>query len=132
MKPAPIIGGPPCQGFSTLGDRLSSDPRNDLVDAFIRIVDGLRPQAVVIENVQAIATEYRGRYRDFILQRLQDISYTSSFAVLNAADFGVPGEGGAPSLLPSLIPGSRTVSQSPRTATACDRTSLSGKRSWIL
>jgi DNA (cytosine-5)-methyltransferase 1 len=89
-RPDVIIGGPPCQGFSTLGDRLSSDPRNDLVDAFIRIVDGLRPQAVVIENVRAIATEYRGRYRDFILQRLQDIGYTSSFAVLNAADFGVP------------------------------------------
>lgn len=89
-RPDVIIGGPPCQGFSTLGDRLSADPRNDLVDAFIRIVDGIRPQAVVIENVRAIATEYGGRYRDFVLKRLSDIGYHTTFDVLNAADYGVP------------------------------------------
>ena len=60
-RPDVIIGGPPCQGFSTLGDRLSADPRNDLVDAFIRIVDGLRPQAVVIENVRARGSEHHFR-----------------------------------------------------------------------
>ena len=89
-RPDVIIGGPPCQGFSTLGDRLSSDPRNDLVDAFIRIVDGLRPQAIVIENVRAISTEYKGRYRDYILDRLRAIGYHMHFSVLNAADYGVP------------------------------------------
>lgn len=89
-RPDVIIGGPPCQGFSTLGDRLSADPRNDLVDAFIRIVDGLRPQAVVIENVRAIATEYKGRYRDYILSRLREVGYNMHFSVLNAADYGVP------------------------------------------
>jgi DNA (cytosine-5)-methyltransferase 1 len=89
-RPDVIIGGPPCQGFSTLGDRLSSDPRNDLVDAFIRIVDAIRPQAVVIENVRAIATEYKGRYRDYILQQLKQIGYHTNFAILNAADYGVP------------------------------------------
>lgn len=89
-RPDVIIGGPPCQGFSTLGDRLSADPRNDLVDAFIRIVDGLRPQAVVIENVRAIATEYKGRYRDYVLGRLAQIGYKTNFKVLNAAEYGVP------------------------------------------
>lgn len=89
-RPDVVIGGPPCQGFSTLGSRLSADPRNDLVDAFIRIIDGLRPQAVVIENVRAIATEYNGRYRDYILARLKEVGYRVDFAVLNAADFGVP------------------------------------------
>lgn len=89
-RPDVILGGPPCQGFSTLGDRLSSDPRNDLVDAFMRIVDGLRPQAVVMENVRAIATEYRGRYRDYVLKRFRDIGYNVHFAVLDAADYGVP------------------------------------------
>lgn len=89
-RPDVVIGGPPCQGFSTLGSRLSADPRNDLVDAFIRIIDGLRPQAVVIENVRAIATEYNGRYRDYILARLKDIGYHVHFSVLNAADYGVP------------------------------------------
>lgn len=88
-RPDVVIGGPPCQGFSTLGSRLSADPRNDLVDAFIRIIDGLRPQAVVIENVRAIATEYNGRYRDYIIARLKDIGYSVHFSVLNAADYGV-------------------------------------------
>jgi DNA (cytosine-5)-methyltransferase 1 len=89
-RPDVIIGGPPCQGFSTLGDRLSADPRNDLVDAFVRLVDEIRPQAVVIENVRAIATEYKGRYRDFVIDRLEAIGYAVHFTVLNAADYGVP------------------------------------------
>lgn len=89
-RPDLIIGGPPCQGFSTLGDRLSSDPRNDLVDAFIRIVEGLRPQAIIVENVRAIVTEYKGRYRDYILSRFRAIGYNMHFSVLNAADYGVP------------------------------------------
>jgi DNA (cytosine-5)-methyltransferase 1 len=89
-RPDVIVGGPPCQGFSTLGDRLSSDPRNDLVDAFVRIVDGLRPQAIVLENVRAIATEYKGRFRDYIVNRFQEIAYNIFFSVLNAADYGVP------------------------------------------
>lgn len=89
-RPDVIIGGPPCQGFSTLGSRLSSDPRNDLVDAFIRVVDGLRPQAVIVENVRAISTEYKGRYRDYIISRFEEIGYNMNFKVLNAADYGVP------------------------------------------
>lgn len=89
-RPDVIIGGPPCQGFSTLGDRLSSDPRNDLVDAFIRIVEGLRPQAIVVENVRAIVTEYKGSYRDYILSRFEAIGYNMRCEVLDAADYGVP------------------------------------------
>lgn len=90
IRPDVIIGGPPCQGFSTLGDRLSADPRNDLVDAFVRIVDWLRPQAIVVENVRAIATEYKGRYRDYVLEQFSNIGYNLHFTVLNAADYGVP------------------------------------------
>jgi len=89
-RPDVVIGGPPCQGFSTLGDRLSADPRNALVDAFVRVIDGLRPQAVVIENVRAIATEYQGRYKEHVLSALASIGYKAHFAILNAADFGVP------------------------------------------
>jgi DNA (cytosine-5)-methyltransferase 1 len=89
-RPDVIIGGPPCQGFSTLGDRLSADPRNVLVDAFIRIVDALRPQAVILENVRAIATEYQGRYKNYVLKKFEEIGYGMHFSVLNAADYGVP------------------------------------------
>lgn len=89
-RPDVLIGGPPCQGFSTLGSRLSSDPRNVLVDEFIRLAEGLRPQALVIENVRAIATEYKGRYRDYVMQRLTEIGYRAHFAVLDATAYGVP------------------------------------------
>jgi len=89
-RPDVIIGGPPCQGFSTLGDRISADPRNVLIDAFIRIIDGLRPQAVIIENVRAIATEYQGRYKDHVLSSLASIGYCAHFEILNAAEYGVP------------------------------------------
>jgi len=89
-RPDVVFGGPPCQGFSTLGDRLSADPRNVLVDSFIRVVVALRPQAVIIENVRAIATEYQGRYKDYIVRRLTEAGYNVSFDVLNAADYGVP------------------------------------------
>ncbi len=60
------------------------------MQAFVRIVDGLRPQAVVIENVRAIATEYNGRYREYVLNRMAEIGYSMHFSILNAADYGVP------------------------------------------
>lgn len=88
--PDVIIGGPPCQGFSTLGARLSADPRNLLVDEFVRIVEGLRPQAVVVENVRAISTEYKGWYRDHVLRRFTELGYHMHFKVLDAAWYGVP------------------------------------------
>lgn len=52
-----VVGGPPCQGFSTANvDRSSDDPRNLLVFEFARIVCELKPKAMVMENVPAIAS----------------------------------------------------------------------------
>ena len=89
-RPDVIVGGPPCQGFSTLGARQSSDPRNLLVNEFVRIANELRPQAVLIENVRAISTEYNGRYRDHVISSFSNIGYRMFFDVLDAADYGVP------------------------------------------
>ena len=89
-RPDVLIGGPPCEGFSTLGVRQSADPRNTLVDVLIRMAEGLEPQAVVVENVRAIATEYRGRFRDYIVRRFETIGYHMRFSVLDAASYGVP------------------------------------------
>jgi DNA (cytosine-5)-methyltransferase 1 len=88
-RPDVIIGGPPCQGFSTLGARNSSDPRNSLVNEFIRIVAQLKPQAILIENVKAISTEYNGRYRDYVLEQFTSLGYNMNFKVLDSAEFGV-------------------------------------------
>ena len=46
-----VIGGPPCQGFSTVGKRQENDPRNLMFLEFVRMVRDLRPRAAVMENV---------------------------------------------------------------------------------
>lgn len=90
VLPDLICGGPPCQGFSTLGDKLSSDPRNNLFNAFARLVKQLTPKCVLIENVKALVTMYGGQYKDYIIKTFQDLGYTMYMAILNAAAFGVP------------------------------------------
>ncbi len=89
-KPDLICGGPPCQGFSTLGDKLSSDPRNNLFGAYARLVNDLKPTCLLIENVRALVTMYHGQYRDYIIKTFSDLGYTMHMSVLNAADYGVP------------------------------------------
>ena len=51
-----VIGSPPCQGFSSIGERLWNDPRNDLVHVFFDLVLKLRPLFFVFENVPALQT----------------------------------------------------------------------------
>ncbi len=90
IRPDIVCGGPPCQGFSTLGDKLSSDTRNTLFKEYARLVASLDPNFVLIENVKSLATMYHGQYRDYILKTFQGIGFTMYEAVLNAANFGVP------------------------------------------
>ena len=90
VAPDIIFGGPPCQGFSTLGDKLSSDPRNDLFRAFARIVGELSPKFVLIENVKSLVTMYQGRFAKEIKQTFESMGYTMHMQVLNAANYGVP------------------------------------------
>jgi DNA (cytosine-5)-methyltransferase 1 len=51
-----LVGGPPCQGFSTAGRREHDDPRNHLFLSYLRLVECLQPKAVLIENVRGLAT----------------------------------------------------------------------------
>jgi DNA (cytosine-5)-methyltransferase 1 len=44
VKPDVIIGGPPCQGFSVMGDKNSADPRNVLIESYVRLVEDLEPK----------------------------------------------------------------------------------------
>ena len=55
-KVSVICGGPPCQGFSGAGRRDNKDPRNSLFMDFIRMVDGVKPDYFVMENVPGILT----------------------------------------------------------------------------
>lgn len=85
-----VVGGPPCQGFSTIGAKLSSDPRNALFNEFARLVEELSPRAFIMENVRALVSMYGGRFRRQIDERFRAMGYRVNCAVVDAADFGVP------------------------------------------
>ena len=85
-----IVGGPPCQGFSTVGKRDADDPRNALWTAFHRLVRDIRPAYVVIENVEGLLVTRNGRVRDEIIESFGEIGYEMTCRLLRAADYGVP------------------------------------------
>lgn len=86
-----LAGSPPCQGFSRMLtlNRLnaSDDPRNALVDQFLRLVDELLPRALLLENVPGLGRD--PRYQRFLL-RIHELGYTCTDSVHDAADYGVP------------------------------------------
>lgn len=86
-----LVGGPPCQGFSTIGKRLEKDPRNELVFEFIRMVDEVRPKFFIMENVKGLLSANNGIMRELIIKEFQKIGYSNTISqVLCAADYGVP------------------------------------------
>ncbi len=85
-----VIGGPPCQGFSTVGKRDATDPRNDLWVAFYDLVRTIRPAYVVIENVEGLLVMKGGAIRDRIIDQFADLGYRMKCQLLRAADYGVP------------------------------------------
>ena len=85
-----VIGGPPCQGFSTLGRRDPSDPRNRLWREYARALESIRPDYFVIENVAAFL---RSAEWDVLRQEMSTgplRAYRLQAHVVDAADFGVP------------------------------------------
>lgn len=86
-----MVGGPPCQGFSQKGKRLSiDDPRNFLFQQFVRFVKEFKPKYFVLENVPAIITTANGFFKEQIISAFNKIGYDVTCDVLCAADFGVP------------------------------------------
>ena len=85
-----IAGGPPCQGFSTVGKRDAEDPRNLLWRSFHRLADEVRPSYVLIENVEGLNVVEKGGVRDRIVREFEGIGYRMKASLLRAADHGVP------------------------------------------
>lgn len=85
-----VIGGPPCQGFSNLGTRDPSDPRNQLWREYMRVILAARPKMFVIENVDRFARS--AEYQTLVSEVEGGLlgEYRIATKVLNAADFGVP------------------------------------------
>lgn len=85
-----LIGGPPCQGFSIIGQRELWDPRNGLFHEFLRIAGELAPECVVIENVTGLATLGKGAVLREIGAAFATAGYNVDCAELLAAQYGVP------------------------------------------
>nr|WP_238481988.1 DNA cytosine methyltransferase [Pinisolibacter aquiterrae] len=85
-----LIGGPPCQGFSIIGQREIWDPRNGLFHEFLRIAEELKPRCVVIENVTGLATLEKGTVLREIGRAFNGAGYSVECAELLAAQYGVP------------------------------------------
>jgi DNA (cytosine-5)-methyltransferase 1 len=82
-----VVGGPPCQGWSTVGKRLWDDERNELFTEFMRIVRLLEPDNFLIENV--LGLKDMGAAPD-VRALFEGIGYRVSFHVVQAADYEVP------------------------------------------
>jgi DNA (cytosine-5)-methyltransferase 1 len=85
-----LIGGPPCQGFSTIGRRQEGDSRNDLFGHFFRLVNETQPAFFVAENVPGILDE---RYDDVRADAIRQVS--DQYTILpplkvHADQYGVP------------------------------------------
>lgn len=84
-----VVGGPPCQSYSTLGKR-QMDARANLFMQYKRILSILEPQAFVFENVVGILSMDKGRLFKQVKREFEDIGYTLKYQVLDAVDYGVP------------------------------------------
>lgn len=85
-----IIGGFPCQGFSMAGYRVVEDPRNSLYKEMKEIVEKLKPEYVVMENVEGLRSMLNGKVEQKIIEDYEKIGYKINLTVLNSADYGVP------------------------------------------
>lgn len=84
-----IVGGFPCQGFSMAGNRVISDPRNSLYLEMLEIVKNVKPDYVVMENVEGLRTMLDGKVETQIINDYKEIGYEINVTTLNAADYGV-------------------------------------------
>lgn len=86
-----VTAGVPCQGFSLSNrKRHADDKRNFLFLEFIRVAKQLRPDVVVLENVSGLVSTKDGAFKRDIALAIEELGYDVHFALLNAADFGVP------------------------------------------
>ena len=85
-----IVGGPPCQGFSSAGLRQQHDARNSLVRDYSSIIAECRPKAFIFENVEGFLTAGNGEYVRDLLAPTIAAGYSIHLRKVNAANFGVP------------------------------------------
>lgn len=85
-----VAGGFPCQGFSMAGNRIVDDPRNSLYKELLEIVEYLKPDFVICENVKGLRSMLGGKVEQKIISDFRSIGYEMNVTTLCAADYSVP------------------------------------------
>jgi DNA (cytosine-5)-methyltransferase 1 len=85
-----FAGGLPCPPFSMAGKQLGERDERNLFPAAIRLIDEMRPKAIMIENVRGFMSAVFEDYRGALKSQLEKLGYQVGWRLLNASDFGVP------------------------------------------
>ncbi len=85
-----LTAGLPCPPFSVAGKQLGENDERNLFPAAIRLIDEIKPKAVMIENVRGFLSPVFEDYRLFLKSEFKKLGYTIDWRLLNSSDFGVP------------------------------------------
>ena len=85
-----LAGGVPCPPFSVASKQLGKDDERDLFPEAIRLVEEMKPRAVMLENVRGFLDPKFAEYREHILESIKALGYKVKIKLLNASDYGVP------------------------------------------
>lgn len=92
-----VVGGPPCQGFSSAGRRIESDERNQLIFSYLDFVEIVQPKAILFENVRGFTTKFQSDcgttvpYSQIVINRLIELGYADARGeMIDMSTYGVP------------------------------------------
>jgi DNA (cytosine-5)-methyltransferase 1 len=89
-EPDIIIGGPPCQGFTSAGSRFWDDPRNKLVQNYADALKQFNPRWFVMENVEGILTTAKGEYIYEAVKRMVELGYSIFIKKVYMQEYSIP------------------------------------------
>jgi DNA (cytosine-5)-methyltransferase 1 len=84
-----LAGGVPCPPFSKAGKQLGSDDERDLFPEALRLIDEIRPRAVMLENVRGFLDAVFENYRLRLKRQFERMGYIAEWRLMNACDYGV-------------------------------------------
>lgn len=85
-----VSGGPPCQPFSIGGLRKATTDSRNMIPEFVRCLREVQPEAFIMENVPGLLMKHTRQYFDSVLAQLSSCGFKLNWAVVNAADYGIP------------------------------------------
>ncbi|WP_262316349.1 DNA cytosine methyltransferase [Lacticaseibacillus parakribbianus] len=85
-----VIGGPPCQGFTSAGAKFWADPRNALIRNYAEALRILHPRWFVMENVEGLLTAAKGRYLEETLKAMIALGYSLAVKKVYMQEYGIP------------------------------------------